>query len=84
MFPTLQCPLTAAAGLISAMYMKGEEAVQNPDPSSGLYIRTRAGEDLRVVIPADHIAFQMGEAMQVPSSFSQCLQILCRMVFHIC
>jgi hypothetical protein len=39
--------------------------MDNPDPASGLYIRTRTGQNVRVVIPPTHIAYQMGEAMQV-------------------
>ena len=53
-------------GLTSAMYMKGAEAVPNPDPQAGLYIRQRQGaEVVQAPIPADQIAYQMGEAMQV-------------------
>ena len=54
-------------GLTSAMYMTGDEVVPSPDPQAGLYIRARqGGEVTQVCIPSDHIAFQMGEAMQVP------------------
>lgn len=53
-------------GLTSAMYMKGDEAVPNPDPQAGLYIRARQGGEItQAPIPSDHIAFQMGEVMQV-------------------
>ena len=53
-------------GLTSAMYMKGDKAVPNPDPQAGLYIRARQdGEVTQAPIPADQIAYQMGEAMQV-------------------
>lgn len=53
-------------GLTSAMYMRGDEVVPSPDPQAGLYIRARqGGEVTQVQIPSDHIAFQMGEAMQV-------------------
>ena len=53
-------------GLTSAMYMRGDEVVPSPDPQAGLYIRARqGGEVTQVRIAADHIAFQMGEAMQV-------------------
>ena len=55
-------------GLTSAMYMKGDEVVPNPDPQAGLYIRGRqGGEVTQVPIPSGHIAYQMGEAMQVAS-----------------
>jgi hypothetical protein len=30
-----------------------------PDPKAGLYIRDRSGQDCRVVIPQDCIAFQV-------------------------
>ena len=53
-------------GLTSAMYMSGDEVVPSPDPQAGLYIRARqGGEVTQVRIPSDHIAYQMGEAMQV-------------------
>ncbi|KAL3162235.1 hypothetical protein ABBQ32_009935 [Trebouxia sp. C0010 RCD-2024] len=55
-------------GLTSALYMKGDDIVPSPDPQAGLYIRARqGGEVTQVCIPSDHIAFQMGEAMQVMS-----------------
>lgn len=47
------------------MYMKEGMPVENPDVSSGLYIRDRHGRDARAAIPTGHIAYQMGEAMQV-------------------
>ncbi|KAK9901379.1 hypothetical protein WJX75_009476 [Coccomyxa subellipsoidea] len=54
-------------GLVSAMYTKEGAPVENPDADSGLYIRDRNGRIVRATIPADHIAYQMGEAMQVHS-----------------
>ncbi|EIE20063.1 Clavaminate synthase-like protein [Coccomyxa subellipsoidea C-169] len=54
-------------GLVSAMYMREGTPVENPDPDSGLYIRDKHGRTVRARIPADHIAYQMGEAMQVHS-----------------
>ncbi len=53
------------AGLVSAMYMKEETPVENPDASSGLYIRDARNQDVKAAFPADHLAYQMGEAMQV-------------------
>ena len=47
------------------MYTKEGTPVENPDANSGLYIRDRNGRIVRAPIPADHIAYQMGEAMQV-------------------
>lgn len=52
-------------GLVGAMYMKEGTPVENRDASSGLYIRDRSGRDVRAAFPVDHIAYQMGEAMQV-------------------
>ncbi len=51
------------------MYLneQGEE-VKNPDPQrAGLYIRSRQGHTIQAVIPADHLAFQMGETQQIHS-----------------
>jgi hypothetical protein len=42
------------------MYMCDGGEVPCPDPEAGLYVRTREGEVVRVVIPPDHIAFQVG------------------------
>lgn len=53
------------AGLVSALYSKDGKEVPNPDPSSGLYISSRSNEAVKAPIPASHVAFQMGEAMQV-------------------
>ena len=36
----------------------------SPDPSAGLYIRSRTGETTKVSIPADCLAFQTGEALE--------------------
>jgi isopenicillin N synthase-like dioxygenase len=55
-------------GLCSAMFFneQGEE-IANPDPKSGLYIRSRTGATVKAVIPADCLAFQMGETQQIHS-----------------
>lgn len=45
--------------------MNDGNEVTNPDPQSGLYVRTRTGEVLKAAIPKNTIAYQMGEAMQV-------------------
>ena len=55
------------AGLLSALYTRNGEIVANPDPASGLYITKCDGHPVKAPIPEDHIAFQMGEAMQVDS-----------------
>ncbi len=40
------------------------ELSASPDPSAGLYIKSRTGETLQVKIPRDCIAFQTGEALE--------------------
>lgn len=58
----------ALTGLTSSMYINKEgEIVDNPDPSAGLYIQTRAGGVVQAVYPGDHLAFQIGEAAQIHS-----------------
>jgi len=39
--------------------------VSFPSPTSGLYIRTRGGELIKVSIPADCLAFQTGECLEL-------------------
>ncbi|CAL5228686.1 g11861 [Coccomyxa viridis] len=58
---------SSLTGLASAMYIKDRQEVPNPDSTSGLYIRRQDGTTVQVKVPADHIAFQMGEAMQIHS-----------------
>lgn len=55
-------------GLTPAMYFDaaGNE-IPCPDPRAGLYIRSRAGKTVRVSVPSDCMAFQIGETMQVHS-----------------
>lgn len=55
----------ASAGLTSAMFLRDGREVTNPDPAAGLYIRDRQQGVIQASIPADHLAFQMGEASQV-------------------
>lgn len=66
-------------GLTSAMFMDEESGVGQPmkqdDPrffehslkDAGLYIKDRRGKMVKVNIPADCLAFQLGEAAQVAS-----------------
>jgi isopenicillin N synthase-like dioxygenase len=60
-------------GLTSALLLDertGEPPASGPDavdPRAGLYTRTRRGELVQVAIPADCVAFQIGETAQVLS-----------------
>lgn len=55
-------------GLASAMYFdKDGNAIPCPDPSAGLYIKSRQGQVVRVVTPPNSIAFQIGETSQILS-----------------
>jgi len=55
-------------GLLSALYLdaSGNE-VTKPDPSAGLYIRSRDHQLVKVSIPSDHLIFQIGETAQIHS-----------------
>ncbi|KZT74903.1 Clavaminate synthase-like protein [Daedalea quercina L-15889] len=60
-------------GLCSALFVRPSPAgepivVQNPSPSSGLYIRTRGGNLTKVSIPSDCLAFQTGEALELATT----------------
>ncbi|KAH9947945.1 Clavaminate synthase-like protein [Amylocystis lapponica] len=62
-------------GLCSAMFLhpqpNGEPApVPSPSPVSGLYIRTRGGTLTKVSIPAECLAFQTGEALELATAGS--------------
>ncbi|KAG5648260.1 hypothetical protein DXG03_006218 [Asterophora parasitica] len=55
-------------GLCSALYLREgpePEAIPSPSPASGLYICTRGGDLTKVAIPADCLAFQTGEALEL-------------------
>jgi len=55
-------------GLTSAMFLdKDGNDVVNSDPNAGLYVRNRSGVIVKVNIPKDHIAFQIGETAQIHS-----------------
>eukprot|EP00850_Spirogloea_muscicola_P014009 SM000098S25089 [mRNA] locus=s98:139183:143320:- [translate_table: standard] len=54
-------------GLTAAIFSDGGRELQNPDPCCGLYVENRRKEIVKVSIPADSIAFQMGESMQLHS-----------------
>lgn len=54
--------------LTSALYLDLEgNPVINNDPDSGLFVRSRHGKLLKVNIPSDHIAYQIGETAQIHS-----------------
>lgn len=41
------------------MYLRGKQEVPNPDPQSGLYIRDRHNNIVKVTLPPNNIAFQV-------------------------
>ena len=56
--------------LCPAMFLREgdwRQEVPNTDDKSGLWIKTRRGEEVRVSIPKDHLAFQIGETAQIQS-----------------
>lgn len=56
--------------LLPAMFFaepSGEALAGAPDAVAGLYVRTRRGTTVRVALPADCLAFQIGETAQVHS-----------------
>lgn len=56
-------------GLTSAMFMDkdGQPVSSAADPKAGLYVRSRHSELFKILIPENHIAFQIGETAQVHS-----------------
>ncbi|RHY27441.1 hypothetical protein DYB32_006771 [Aphanomyces invadans] len=57
---------SALTGLVQALYTDvNGNAIDNPDPAAGLYIKTRRGEIVKAVIPAGHLVFQIGESSQI-------------------
>ncbi|CCO26178.1 hypothetical protein BN14_00195 [Rhizoctonia solani AG-1 IB] len=57
-------------GLCSAIYLNQPDSKIVPPPSSqsGLYIRTRGGDLVKVSIPPDALAFQTGEALELATA----------------
>ncbi|KAF8610761.1 Clavaminate synthase-like protein [Ceratobasidium sp. AG-I] len=59
-------------GLCSAIYLQHSsgkpEITAAPSAQSGLYIRTRGGDLVKVSIPADALAFQTGEALELATA----------------
>ncbi|ETW02410.1 hypothetical protein, variant [Aphanomyces invadans] len=57
---------SALTGLVQALYTDvNGNAIDNPDPAAGLYIKTRRGDIVKAVIPAGHLVFQIGESSQI-------------------
>lgn len=53
-------------GLTPAMYFdKQGNQIPCPDPKAGLYIRSRNNKTVRVAVPSDVLAFQIGETAQI-------------------
>ena len=57
--PILRMGADAAAGLTSALYLRGSEEVPCPDPNAGLHIRARDGSVVKATIGADQVLWQM-------------------------
>jgi len=65
---------SSLTGLTSAMFVSEKDPtstspteIASPDPESGLYIRRRSGDVIKIKIPRDCLAFQTGEALEVVS-----------------
>ena len=54
-------------GLVSGMFMHGDQQVASPDRTAGLYIRDRSGTTRKVSFLPTQLAFQIGQASQVHS-----------------
>eukprot|EP01133_Synstelium_polycarpum_P006576 gene6576-7632_t len=65
------CDHSSLTGLCPAMYfnMDGDNVANTdipcPDNAAGLYARSRDGKEVKVIIPRDCIAYQIGECSQV-------------------
>jgi 2OG-Fe(II) oxygenase superfamily len=60
--------LSASSPAFNAATSSSPEVVSNDcSVSGGLYIQARTGECVRVAIPSDHCAFQIGETSQIMS-----------------
>ena len=68
-------------GLTAALFTRDGKEVAAPDGRAGLHVRDRAGRIVRAAFPADHLAFQMGEAMQARSHERLCRN--CGVCLHI-
>jgi len=55
-------------GLVPPMHFDEEgKEVPNPDPTSGLYIKSRSGAVVKAPIPSDYLGFQIGETACIHS-----------------
>jgi len=65
---------SSITGLTSAIFrdVRTGEVITCPDPSAGLYVRLRNGPEITVKIPADCIAYQIGESSQILSGGILC------------
>ncbi|KAL2263554.1 hypothetical protein VTK26DRAFT_6290 [Humicola hyalothermophila] len=62
--PTVAAPEIGTKTPSQLPLMPLPELDQSPDPSAGLYIKSRTGETVHVKIPRNCIAFQTGEALE--------------------
>jgi hypothetical protein len=61
-----------ASGLTAGMYFKDGCQVDPPDSHAGLYIKSRDGTEVKVVITGDQLLFQFGEVIQVLPNRYRC------------
>eukprot|EP01111_Echinosteliopsis_oligospora_P015999 TRINITY_DN6510_c0_g1_i1.p1 TRINITY_DN6510_c0_g1~~TRINITY_DN6510_c0_g1_i1.p1 ORF type:complete len:378 (-),score=86.83 TRINITY_DN6510_c0_g1_i1:16-1149(-) len=55
-------------GLVPAMYLDSKmNVVKPPKPDAGLYVKSRDGTVVHVIVPSDHLAFQIGECASIHS-----------------
>lgn len=57
--------LTALTSAYFTTLAEPSKEVPSPDAASGLYARTRTGKIVKIAIPKDHLAFQIGETSQI-------------------
>jgi isopenicillin N synthase-like dioxygenase len=57
--------LTALAGDLYVNHLTGQALTNHPDPAAGLYVIDRLDQVLRVSIPSDCCAIQIGECTQI-------------------
>ncbi|XP_026404615.1 uncharacterized protein LOC113299748 isoform X3 [Papaver somniferum] len=59
-------------GLTCGMFTRNAVEIPCPDKTAGLYIKTRAGQIVKVVFGEDEIAYQIGETTEILSRGSLC------------